>query len=140
VDFVADAINSIFLKTNEGIGKTYHLTAGEENSTTTGEVVDLALDYFDTRQVARNLQPIRFIPPEQYHSAIQSLNGYEKRVWQAMETYAPYLCVDRTFDNTNTCSALRKTGITVPDFKAYYQTILQYCVQTDWGKRLKFAA
>jgi len=140
VDFVANAINSIFLKNNEGIGKIYHLTAGDENSTTVGEVVDLAMAYIDITKIAGNLQPIRFIVPEEYHSAIQSLCGHEKRVWQAIETYAPYLCVNRTFDNANTCSALRNTGITIPDFKNYYQTILQYCIQTDWGKRLKLAA
>jgi thioester reductase-like protein len=33
VDFVADAIDHVFLKTEQGIGKTYHLTAGEGNST-----------------------------------------------------------------------------------------------------------
>jgi len=140
VDFVTDVINYIFLKTNEGIGKIYHLTVGEENSTTTGEVVDLAMDYFNTTKTAEHLQRIRFMPLELYHSAKQSLRGHAKRVWQAMETYEPYLCVTRTFDNTNTRSALRGSSITPPEFKMYYPTILQYCIQTNWGRRLSCAA
>lgn len=138
VDFVADAIDHVFLKTEQGIGKTYHLTVGEGNSTTTGEVVDKAIDYFN--KTGGHLHRVKFMLVERYHKAKQSLLGHERRIWQAMEIYEPYLCVNRTFDNSNTRFALRGTGITVPDFKTYCHTILGYCIQTDWGKRLRNAA
>jgi hypothetical protein len=77
---------------------------------------------------------------ERYHKAKQSLLGHERRIWQAMEIYEPYLCVNRTFDNGNTGFALRGTSITVPDFKAYCQAIFGYSLQADWGKRLKNVA
>jgi thioester reductase-like protein len=138
VDFVADAINYLFLKTNHGIGKTYHLTAGKENSTTVAEVVDGAVDYFN--RIGGNLQRVKFMSVERYHKVEKSLLGYARRIWQAMEMYEPYVSVNRIFDNGNTCSALQGTGITVPDFRTYFHTILGYCLQTDWGKSLKDAA
>ena len=138
VDFVADAIDHVFLKTEQGIGKTYHLTAGEGNSTTTGEVVDKAVDYFN--KTGEHLHRVKFMLVERYHKAKQSLLGHERRIWQAMEIYEPYLCVNRTFDNGNTGFALRGTSITVPDFKAYCQAIFGYSLQADWGKRLKNVA
>jgi hypothetical protein len=101
-------------------------------------VVDSAVDYFN--KTGRHLPRVKFMPMEQYHATKQSLFSHERRVWQTMEIYEPYLCVNRTFDNGNTRFALRGTGITVPDFKKYYQTILGYCIQTDWGKRLRKAA
>ena len=140
VDFVTDAIDHISLKTNQGISNTYHLTAGEKHSTTTGEVVDLAIEYFNKTKTAGFLQRIQFMPLEQYRLVKESLRVHEKRVWQMMETYKPYLCVKRIFDNSNTLSSLRGTSITVPDFKAYCQAIFGYSLQADWGKRLKNVA
>lgn len=138
VDFVADTIDHIFLKTEQGIGKTYHLTAGEENSTTAGEVVDSAVDYFN--KAGGNLHRVQFMPVERYHKAERSLLGHERRIWQAMERYESYISVNRMFDNGNACSALRGSEITAPDFGTYFHAILGYCLQTDWGKRLKVAA
>ncbi len=137
VDFVADAIDHVFLKTDQGIGSTYHLTAGEENSTTTGEVVDSAVNYFN--QTGGHLQRVKFLPLENYYEAKRSLLSNQRRVWQAMETYEPYLCVNRKFDNDNARFALRGTSIAAPDFKTYYQSLLGYCLRADWGKRLRNA-
>jgi long-chain acyl-CoA synthetase len=140
VDYVTDAINHIFLKTDDGIGKTYHLTAGGQKATTTGEVVDLTIEHFNRAAAGKHIPPIQFVPLQAYRTLRQSSDKNGNRILQAMEPYQPYLCVRRTFDNTNTSSALRGTKITPPPFKEYYQNVLRYCIQTDWGKRLKCAA
>lgn len=134
VDFVSDAIAHIFLKKEDGIGRTYHITAGEEKAPTTGEVVDLAINYFNRIMAKDPIPPVKFLPLQLYRAVCG------KRFLQAMEVYEPYLCVQRIFDNTNTCFALRGTKITPPPFKMYYQNMLRYCIETDWGKRLKSAA
>jgi len=140
VDFVCDAINHIFLKTNQTMGKVYHLTAGEKNATTAGGIVDLAVEYFGQRAGKDQITQIKFLPLELYRWVMPLLQSNGNRVWQAMEIYEPYLCTERTFDNTNTALALQGTNITPPQFKMYCQTILEYCIETDWGKRLRRAA
>jgi len=137
VDFVSRAINHILLKTDEGIGKVYHLTAGERTATISGEIVDLAVDYFNQTGVKPYIPRIKFIPLKLYHTAKRLLNSRAKRVWQAIEVYEPYLGVKRTFDNTNTCLALQGTSIVPPHFGMYYQAILHYCIETNWGKGLR---
>lgn len=139
VDFVSDGINHIFLKTNQGIGKTYHLTAGEKKATTAGEIVDLAVDYFN-QTTEQCIPQIKFFPLDLYHTMERSPHSHSKKALQAMAIYEPYLSMERVFDNTNTCLALRGTNITPPQFKRYCQTILRYSIEADWGKRLKCAA
>lgn len=140
VDFVSDAIYHIFLKTNQGIGKTYHLTSGKEKAVTAGEIVDLAVDYFNKITVNKKTLRIKFFPLRQGSMDKLFLSNHVKRELKKMKVYEPYLCVYRTFDNTNTYFALRGTGITSPRFKKYYKTLLRYCIETDWGKQIKCAA
>jgi thioester reductase-like protein len=140
VDFVADAINHILFNTYEGIGKTYHLAAGEQSSPTTGEIVDLAIEYFNQTAIDQHILPVEFVPLESYRALRRFARSNGNRILQAMEVYEPYLCVQRTFDIANTRSALRGTNITPPQFRVYYQNMLRYCIETDWGKRLMCAA
>jgi thioester reductase-like protein len=134
VDFVTAAINHICSKSADGIGKTYHLTTGEDKATTTGQIVDLAVSYFNHIDTKQHILPTKFLPLKTF----RAIGG--KRLIQALEAYEPYLCTHKTFDNNNTLSALRGTKIAPPEFASYYRAILRYCMETDWGKRLRCAA
>lgn len=140
VDFVSKAIYHIFLKTRQGIGKTYHLTAGKEKAVTAGEIVDLAVDYFNKITLNKKILKIKFFPLRQGCMGNLSLSSHVKRELRKMMVYEPYLCVYRAFDNTNTRFALRGSGVTSPRFQKYYKTLLRYCLETDWGKQTKYAA
>jgi long-chain acyl-CoA synthetase len=140
VDFVCDAINHIFFNKDDCVGRTYHLTASQDISTTTGEVVDLAVDFFNQISSNGSIQQVKFVPAELCHKARQFVQSHTRKALQVMEPFEPYLSGERVFDNSNTRSALKGTGITPPQFKVYYQTILRYCIETDWGKLFKQAA
>jgi len=140
IDFVVQAIHHIFLQKNNGTGKTYHLTASEGNATSSGEIVDLAVDYFNQITRTRNFSRIQFLPPILYEAAKRCDSDKKKKAFQAMELYEPYLCIERTFDNVNTRAALAGTGVVPPDFTMYYQKLLRYCVEANWGKPINHAA
>jgi len=140
VDFVSDAISHIFLKNNNGIGKIYHVTAGEDNATTTGEVVELAVDFFNQISSNGRIPQVKFVPAELCRKVMPLVRSQTRRTLQAMEPYEPYLSGERIFDDTNTSTELKGTSITAPQFRTYYQTILRYSIETDWGKQLKQAA
>jgi thioester reductase-like protein len=108
VDFVTAAINHICLKSTDGIGKTYHLTAGEDKTTTTGQIVELAVSYFNRMDTKQHIQPTKFLPLKTF----RAIGG--KRLVQALEAYQPYLCTHKIFNNANTLSALRGTNIAPP--------------------------
>jgi long-chain acyl-CoA synthetase len=140
VDYVADAMYHIFFQSNEQTGKTYHLTAGKENVSTAGEILDLAVKYFDGETAGRKTRRITFLPLSFCRAAKRFLRAELKKFLEMMKPFEPYLCVERTFDDTNTSTALRGTNIVPPRFEQYYETILQYCIEANWGRQLKRAS
>ena len=140
VDYVCDALCHIFLNTNKGIGKTYHLTAGSSRATTAGEVVDLAVEFFNETSATRRLREVRFVPRHLYRAVARLMNGWAKKALELMSIYESYLCVQRIYSDLNTRDALRDSHIAPPLFKTYYHSILQYCVDSDWGRRPRLAA
>lgn len=136
IDFVCDAICHIIMRTDTSVGKIYHLTAGKETSTTTGEIVKLSLDYFNKMCNQKKLHKVRFIPLKLYNLAKHYLNIRSTRILQVFAEYEPYMSIERIFDNHNTLTALQGTSIIIPPFKQYYRFLLKYCIQTQWGKHL----
>ena len=53
-----------------------------------------------------------------------------------MEQYIPYLSGQKNFDTSNTRTALAGTTIHPPRLREYFDILLQYCVEVDWGKKL----
>jgi long-chain acyl-CoA synthetase len=140
VDYVADAMYHIFFESNEQTGKTYHLTAGKENVSTAGEIVKLAVKYFDGDAAGRKTRRIRFLPLSFCNAAKRFLRSELKKLLEMMKPFEPYLCVRRIFDDTNTSTALRGTNIVPPRFEQYHETILRYCIEANWGRQMRRAS
>jgi thioester reductase-like protein len=137
VDFVCDAICHILLKTNKGVGETYHLTAGADRINTTGEIVEMAVDFFNHSTSSSRIYYPKFIPLELYRAIRWIFYSRAKYLLEKIEQYIPYLYCKKIFDNSNTLHVLRDSSITVPHFRHYYCRLLQYCIEVDWGKQLQ---
>jgi thioester reductase-like protein len=138
-DFVSNAIHNIFMKTKKCIGKTYHIVAGSKGSTTVGEIVRRALDFFNSKPEGRPLDQIKFLPLYS-GTGTTLLPSQAKRGLQLLKSYEPYICLARCFDNKNTIEALQGTGITAPVIPTYFHNILEYSFATDWRRQIKYAA
>ena len=137
VDFVCDAICHILFKTNKGVGQTYHLTAGADRINTTGEIVEMAVDFFNHSISSSRIYNPKFIPLELYRAVRWIFYSRAKDLLEKIEQYIPYLYGKKIFDNSNTMHVLRDSSITVPHFHQYYRRLLQYCIEVDWGKQLQ---
>jgi thioester reductase-like protein len=140
VDFVSLAIHHILLKREQCSGKTYHIVAGAERSVTVGEVVGRAVSYFNSAPTGSSPVRVKFGSSHPQDEASPHIAGKKRRELQLVKVYEPYICVTRHFDNTHTLEALRGTDISVPRFSSYFDNILRYSFETDWGKRVKEAA
>ncbi|MGZ3453492.1 MAG: SDR family oxidoreductase [Polyangiales bacterium] len=135
-DYVVEAIASI-RKRADSIGQTYHLAAGTERDSTIGELTDLASKFFHVRK------PL-FVDPKYFIDWIRPLIdrfawGKFKHRMVTARVYTPYLNLDLRYDTGNARSALKGTGIEVPAVADYFQTLFDYCLTTDWGKKLEAA-
>lgn len=139
IDYVADAVYHLFLRADDSVGKTYHLTAGSKNQFTVGQIADSAVEYFNEVMSGESVKKVRFVHPTLFRRGL-SLLPRTGKVLQIVKTYEPYFSVRRVFDDINTTSALQGTGICAPRFSDYYRTILNYFIEAQYQGRLRHAA
>jgi long-chain acyl-CoA synthetase len=140
VDYVANAISYLLFKDHQSQGSTYHLTGSVRSAITAGELVTLALHYFKKVE-PKKLFPSVFFVPQVIYATVKRLSiGMLKTVVEKFDVYLPYLSIQRVFDDSNTQNALNGSGIRVPKYSEYYETILRFCLDTEWGKKMKIAA
>jgi thioester reductase-like protein len=130
VDFVADAV--LALAADGEPGTTYHLTAGPRASSV-GEIVELAS--------ARLEQPRpQLLSPALYRRTLHPLllrlgSERRRRALRASEVFFPYFAMALHYDNERTRQALEPHGIEVPALPDYFDRLLDFAVEADWGKR-----
>ena len=139
VDYVSEAIGHIMFTSRPCVGRTFNIVVGAK-APTVSEIVNGAVDYYNRIGVREHLSYIRFFPPRLLRLAGAFLPVKVKRMLDLVRMYEPYICTCREFDDTNTREALQGTGITAPGFAEYLPQLLDFCLATSWGKRLRAAA
>jgi thioester reductase-like protein len=140
VDYVCEALTAVTFGSPDIAGKTFHLVVGKDNSPTAGEIVRLAKGFFDETTAHERFSEVTFLPENEFQKAKGFCTARERAILNALDEYAPYLCVQRSFDDADTRLALTASGLKPPAFKDYYRNLLRYCLETDWGKRHRLAA
>lgn len=130
VDYVADSV--LALGETAEVGTTWNLTAGPRASSV-GEIVELA-----SRQLGRR-QP-RVLAPGIYRRTLHPLmlrRGSERRrrALRSSEVFFPYFSLRIHYDNERTRDALVPHGIEVPSLESYFEKLLGFAIDADWGKR-----
>ncbi|MEX2117919.1 MAG: SDR family oxidoreductase [Bacteroidota bacterium] len=138
VDFVRDAICHIMFGSRECIGKTFHLTSGEE-SVTTGEIIRLVEQWYKEATHGQAEVNLRFVSAEAFTAATMSKRG-GSLILKMLAPFQSYLSYRRTFDTTNLRSALKGSGIIAPPFREYYRAMMSYFVASLPGRDVRHAA
>lgn len=138
VDYVREVICHLMFTTKPCIGRTFNVVVGSK-SPTVNEIVNGAVDYFNSVGFFKHLSHIRFFPSGQWHVASANSAGKLKRMLDLVRVYEPYICVNREFDDSNTRELLQGTGIAAPEFCEYLPQLLNFCLATDWGRFRKAA-
>ncbi len=137
VDFVCRAIVRILLDGRDVRGRTFHLCAGPENATTVGRVLELAEDFFRKRRPEVRLPRLRFVSSKWLtlvRIVAPFLRPPMKRAVRKLRWFVPYLGVARKFDVSHTRAMLGGEAASAPAFEAYYRSLLEFCLRTNWGE------
>ena len=132
VDHVVEALDALG-HDESSLGKCYHLAAGPERETSIRELMAMAAEFFGAR-------PPYLVPPHLVVAALKpllygALWGKRRSLLQKATLYFPYFAYRASFDTSRTTVALAPLGIEPPSVQSYFRTLLQYCVDTDWGRR-----
>ncbi len=132
VDFVARAAVYLALD-RRAEGQCCHLCAGAERSATLGDLAAFASRFF-------RLPPPRFVHPALFLSLLRpilltTLWGPRRRILRDGPIYRRYLRMRAVFDTSHAEALLSTYGIRPPHVQEYFEKILRYCVESDWGRK-----
>jgi hypothetical protein len=135
INYVCNAIIHISLCSEKGIGKTFHLTSGPDAACNIRELAKMAVEYFNKAQPENRIKIPKFVSPRFYYLArFFSFSG-SRNFLKKFEQYLPFLSGAKNFDQSNTRAALEGTSISVPQFCQYFEKLMQYCQEVDWGRQ-----
>lgn len=137
VDYVCDALEALSADMSQR-GKTFHLAAGPQHSSTIGELLDLGVKTFRVRA------PL-LVPPSTFFYTLRPLLflitwGKRREMLKKGRVYVPYFSFRSPFDTSQARAVLDKLGLRPPLVRDYFQTLIDYAIASDWGKRPPSAA
>lgn len=132
VDYVCDALETLSAEPSAR-GKTFHLAAGPEYSSTIGELLELGVKTFQVR-------PPLLVPPSLFFYTLRPLLylvtwGKRREMLRKGRVYVPYFAFRAAFDTSQARPALEPRDLRPPLVQDYFQRLIDYAISSDWGKR-----
>lgn len=139
VDFAADASHYLF--EHEFIpGATFHLCAGAAGSATLGALLDATMTAFERYRPAwrkRSIARPAIVELETYELFVRSVEEAGNQVLlqatRAVQAFAYQLAYPKVFENRHAGVALARAGIAAPNVLEYYDRVVRWCVEKNWG-------
>ena len=139
VDFAADAtchlIAHAFMP-----GATYHLCAGAVHAATLGALLDATMTAFERHRPAwrkRSIARPAIVDLATYELFVRSVEEAGNQVLlqatRAVQAFAYQLAYPKVFDARAAESVLQPAGITAPHVLDYYDRVVRWCIETNWG-------
>jgi long-chain acyl-CoA synthetase len=127
VDYVADAIVALAGQP----WTTYHLTASRDASSV-DELIELGTTYLDRR-------PPRVVPPALYRGAVHPVlvrtgSRRRRKALRRTEAFFPYFSMRVRYDDELARSELGQQGIAVPRLRDYFDRLMDFAIEADWGR------
>jgi len=135
VDFVANSMYKIMM-TRKSLGKTFYLTAGVDKAVRIDEFLKDA--FAQTNIQRRPLVPVWVFRLLRGTWLRRLMSEDFWRTCELAAVYNDYLAgTNVVFDNSKSTAFLRTLGaIPAPHWKAYGKSILTYCTDSKWGRKL----
>jgi nucleoside-diphosphate-sugar epimerase len=139
VDFAADAAHHLIARAFAP-GTTYHLCSGPARSATLGRLLDVTLAAFERYRPAwrkRSIARPAIVELETYELFVRTVEEAGNQVLlqatRAVQAFAYQLAYPKVFDARVAGAALAAARIEPPPVLNYYDRIVRWCVETNWG-------
>ena len=131
VDYACDALEILSAEPSQR-GKTFHLAAGPEYSSTIGELLNLGVQSFRVR-------PPILVPPSLFLRTVRPFLylvtwGKRREMLRKGRVYMPYFSFAAAFDTSQVRAVLANRGLYPPPVEDYFQNLIDYAIASDWGK------
>jgi nucleoside-diphosphate-sugar epimerase len=121
VAFVAEATIRLLKKARRE-HSCYHISAGEQNATTLGEVVDFVNRFYKRRS------PLHLVPPRQWtrrHTREHIRSDLQRHVFSTLRHYLPFISMDVVYDDSRLRRELHGQPLSVQPLLHYLGDLLK---------------
>jgi nucleoside-diphosphate-sugar epimerase len=139
VDFAADAAYHLFERAFSP-GATYHLCAGASHSPTLGRLLDATMSAFERYRPAwrkRSIARPALVDLDTYELFVRSVeeagNEVLLQATRAVQSFAYQLAYPKAFVARRADEALALASIQAPPVLDYYENVVRWCIETNWG-------
>ena len=139
VDYATNASHHLFANAFEA-GAKYHVCSGAHASTTLGALLDATMAAFERYRPAwrkRSIVRPALVDLSTYELFVRSVeeagNTVLLQATRAVQAFAYQLAYPKVFDATRAESVLRPARIEVPPVLDYYENVVRWCIETNWG-------
>jgi len=122
-------------------GEVLNVCAGVENSPRMKEVKETSQELFEKHPLIQKWLPItepKFVPLAEYEEYVaKSLKQDDKlliKILGLLNRFLPQMGIDQTFDDKLLTARLNGSGLTIPPFGSYFDKVMSYCLNSDWGR------
>ena len=139
VNYAASASHFLFANAFEA-GATYQVCSGAHASATLGALLDATMAAFERHRPAwrkRSIVRPALVDFTTYELFVRSVeeagNTVLLQATRAVQAFAYQLAYPKVFDAARAERVLRPAGIEVPPLLGYYENIVRWCIETNWG-------
>jgi len=122
-------------------GEVLNVCAGSEHSPRMREIKSTAQELFEKHPLIQKWLPIsepKFVSLSEYEEYVdKSLKGDDKlliKILGLLNKFLPQMGINQTFENSLLQARLEGSGLTIPPFGSYFNKVISYCLDTDWGR------
>jgi thioester reductase-like protein len=141
-DWAIPALAHLF---DEGFaaGGIAHVCAGRDASLTVRELVDVTARAFERHPQGRQWHPVRvpeFVTVAEWEAYAERHRRTTDRLFgellRVLGYFLPHLGIHQAFENHLAARGLATSGLHQPSIRDVYTRVIDYCLDTAWGRRL----
>jgi nucleoside-diphosphate-sugar epimerase len=123
-------------------GGIVQICAGRDTSLTVRELIELTERAYARHPLGRRWHPIRvpeFVTVSEFETYVARHRRAEDRLFsellRILSYFLPHLGIYQAFENHVLLKNLAGSGLQFPLIRDYYERVVDYCLDTAWGKR-----
>jgi nucleoside-diphosphate-sugar epimerase len=123
-------------------GSIAQICAGASASLSVRELVDLTARAYRRHPRRREWPDIRIpelVPLDEFEAYVERNRRAGDRLFaellRVLCLFLPHLAIPQAFDNRVAMEGLAESGIDLPPIRGYYERIVEYGIDTAWGKK-----
>lgn len=136
-DWVAASLAHIFdFRFTQGAIR--HLCAGAKGSLRLSEVAEITcrtMERHPSFPAGRSVRVPRLVSPAEFDEMVKASKGTMRRVMVQLGHNVRLMGIRQEYSNAKAQADLQDSGLALPEMRSFLENAMNYCLDTDWGRR-----